>query len=117
MSIKSAFKKAVHYLAGETPSYTLTGVLIGEKNQNHNNYMALTIIPFNKGGRLTERAITIGGTAVAAFALASVPAIGALSVTSFIGYAALSKVAGILTGAVVDTQINNADKKLKTPTA
>ena len=118
MDIRSSFKKAVGYLAENGRSYTLHGAFFGENNKNTNvvnqNYFALLALPLNRGGRLAERTIAIGGTAVAAFALAAAP-VTMLSATSFIGYAALSKVAGLVTGAFVDTGVNNLNKKLRQP--
>lgn len=114
MNIRNAFKKAFNYLDRDTKSYTLRGLLMGEDLSN--NLFVPIVIPFNKGGRMTERAITLGGTAVAAFGLAAAPTVGMLAVTSAVGYAALSKIAGLVAGAFIDTGVNNMRRKLNTPT-
>lgn len=113
MIIKSAFKKSVDFFSRDPArSYTLHGALIGEKHAPTSPYIEFLAMPLNRGGRATERLVTLGGTAMAAFALASAP-VTFPAVATAIGYAAISKVAGIFTGAFVDDGLRRTAKKLK----
>lgn len=110
--IKSQIKKAVNYMSGDPArSYTLHSALIGNKREL-TSPVELMAMPLNRGGRATERLVTLGGAAMAAFALASAP-VSFPAVATAIGYMAVSKVAGIFTGAFVDDGLRRTAKKMK----
>lgn len=110
MKNKETIKKAVGYLSHQPlRSYTWHDVMTDRTNSRYIESLAM---PLNRGGRAAERLVSLGGAAVAAFALASAP-ITFPAVATTLGYMAVAKVAGIFTGAIVDNKIEKTRKGMK----